>query len=204
MIVFKTIFFLLIWWKKHKKCVKIYYRRYGDNMKKREIPKKNYLILLAIIVAVVGLCFYLMSWYKTIEEYYKTNSVISEVLPEIETETFSSFLLDNPDIIVYISSSSDSSVKTFEKQFKRLIVEYSLNSNIIYFDTDKETNVNGLETLVSNYMSKSLKKVTNIPVPNLIRFENGEIVDMLYVKNSTITKNDVIKFLERNEVIEND
>jgi hypothetical protein len=44
-------------------------------------------------------------------------------------------------------------------------------------------------------MSKSLKKVTNIPVPNLIRFENGEIVDILYVKNYNITKNDAIKFL---------
>ena len=64
--------------------------------------------------------------------------------------------------------------------------------------------VNGLQTLVNNYMSKSLKKVTNIPVPNLIRFENGEIVDILYVKNYNITKNDAIKFLERNEVIEND
>ncbi len=173
-------------------------------MKKREIPKKNYLILLVIVVAVVGLCFYLTSWYKTIAEYYKTNSVISEVLPEIETETFSSFLLDNPDIVVYVSSSSDSNVKTFEKQFKKLIVEYALNSNIIYFDTDKETNVNGLETLVNNYMSKSLKKVTTITDPNLIRFKNGEIVDILYVKDSTITKSDVVKFLERNEVIEND
>ena len=173
-------------------------------MKKREIPKKNYFILLVIIAAVVGLCFYLTSWYKTIEEYYKTNSVISEVLPEIETETFSSFLLDNPDIVVYISSSSDSDVKTFERQFKKLIVEYSLNSNIIYFDIDKDTNINGLETLVNSYMSKSLKKVTNIPTPNLIRFENGEIVDILYVKTPNINKNDAIKFLERNEVIEND
>ncbi len=173
-------------------------------MKKREIPKKNYFILIVVIVAVVGLCFYLTSWYKTIEEYYKTNSVISEVLPEIETETFSSFLLDNPDIVVYISSSSDSGVKTFEKQFKKMIVDYSLNSNIIYFDIDKDVNVNGLETLVKNFMSKSLKKVANIPVPNLIRFENGEIVDILYIRDSSITKNDAIKFLERNEVIEND
>jgi len=171
-------------------------------MKKREISKKNYLILLVVIAAVVGLCFYLTSWYKTIEEYYKTNSVISEVLPEIETETFSSFLLDNPDIVVYISSSSDSDVKTFERQFKKMIVEYSLNSNIIYFDIDKEANNNGLEILVNNYMSKSLKKVTNISVPNLIRFKNGEIVDILYIKEATITKNDAIKFLERNEVLE--
>lgn len=173
-------------------------------MKKREIPKSNYLILLVIIVTVVGLCFYLTSWYKTIDEYYKTNSIISEVLPEIETETFSSFLLDNPDIIVYISSSSDSNVKTFEKQFKKVIVEYSLNTSVIYFDTDKETNINGLETLVNNYMSKVLKKITVISSPNLIRFKDGEIVDILYTKDSTITKSDVVKFLERNEVIEDD
>jgi hypothetical protein len=173
-------------------------------MKKRDIPKKNYFILLVIVVAVIGLCFYLASWYNTINEYYKTNSIISEVLPEIETDTFSSFLLDNPDIVVYISSSSDSTVKTFEKQFKRLIVDKSLNTSIIYFDTDKEKNAAGLSTLVNNYMSKALKKITNISSPNLVRFKNGEIVDMLYFKKNTIDKKDVVKFLESNEVIAND
>lgn len=173
-------------------------------MKKREIPKKNYIILLLIIIAVVGLSFYAASWYNTINEYYKTNSVISEVLPEIETNTFSSFLLDNPDIVVYISSSSDSTVKHFENQFKKVIADKALNSSIIYFNTDKEVNNGGLDLLIKNYMSKSLKKVTNIPVPNLIRFKDGEIVDILYVNKKEITKKDVLKFLERNDVTEND
>lgn len=173
-------------------------------MKKREIPIKNYLILTVIIIGVVGLCFYLASWYDTISEYYKTNSVISEVLPEIETDTFSSFLLDNPNIIVYTSSSSDSDVKTFENQFKKLIIEHSLNSSIIYFNTDKVDNENGLSLLATNYMSKSLKKVTTIASPNLICFKDGEIVDILYIKETSITKKDVVNFLERNEVIEDD
>ena len=53
-------------------------------------------------------------------------------------------------------------------------------------------------------MSKSLKKVTTIASPNLICFKDGEIVDVLYIKETNITKKDVVNFLERNEVIEDD
>lgn len=174
-------------------------------MKNKNIPKKNYLFLSLLIIGVVGLTFYSASWYKTIDKYYKNNSVISEVVAEIDSDTFSSFLLDNPDTVLYISSSADTEVKSFEKQFKKIIVDDDLTGSIFYFDVNKDTNKGGLDILLDKYTSTTIKKnISKIVTPNLVRFSNGKIIDIMYYKNYSITKKDVQKFLERNELINND
>ena len=53
-----------------------------------------------------------------------------------------------------------------------------------------------------NFLTKKYLSLKEIPYPNLIKFENGEIIDMLYVKKNKITKDDVVKFLKKNGLIE--
>lgn len=169
----------------------------------RKVPVKNYLILLVVGVLVVVLTFYLAEWYKTLKEYYQNNSVVAELLAKIESETISSYILDNNSFILYISSSSDQEVKKFEKKFKKYITENDLRDEIVYFDAlnlDDEY----IDELFIQYTGKPLKKLKNIVSPNLIFFENGEIMDILYVKENDITISDVKKFIERNSVIIND
>lgn len=172
-------------------------------MKRKDIPKKNYIIMGIIVVVTICLTFYLAVWYKTIKEYYQNNSVVVEVISEIEEETISSYLLDNPTIVMYIASSDDQSIKTFEKKFKNYIVENDLNNEIVYFDTDDLEN-QYVSDLIMPYVGPKLKKLKSIVVPNMVYFENGEIVDVLYNKNTTLTKQAMIEFLERNNVITDD
>ena len=171
-------------------------------MKKKIVPKKNYIIFLIIAICTVVLSLYLACWYKTLEDYTKNNSVVSEIIYEIESDSFSSYLLDNPDIVVYISSSKDESVKGFEKQFKKIIVNNDLSNSIVFLDIAKEENSQGPENLKLNFLTKKYLSLKEIPYPNLIKFENGEIIDMLYVKKNKITKDDVVKFLKKNGLIE--
>lgn len=172
-------------------------------MKKRHVPIKNYIILVFIVLAVLALTFYLAAWYKTIKEYYQNNSVIAGVISKIEVESLPSYLLDNPTTIIYIASSNDQEVKDFEKKFKKYIIDENLNYEIIYLDVNGLTSDYIDESLLK-YSSSSLKKMKKIITPNLIYFENGEISDILYVKENTIKKSDVVKFLERNNVVEDD
>lgn len=172
-------------------------------MKKREIPKKNYIIMVIVVAVTVCLTFYLALWYKTIKEYYQNNSVIAEVLSEIEEESLSSYLLDNPTTLIYVASSNDQEIKSFEKKFKKYITDNNLNNEIVYFDINGLDN-NHINNVLVNYTSSSLEKLKNIVVPNLIYFENGEIVDILYIKKTNIKKIDIVSFLERNNVIIDD
>lgn len=159
--------------------------------------------MLVITILVIALTFYLVEWYKTLKEYYQNNSIVAEVLPKIESESIESYLLDNSDVIIYISKSNDQSVKTFEKKFKKYILSNDLNDNIIYFDvsTLEQEYINDL---LIKYIGPTFKKFKQIVVPNLIYFSNREIVDVLYVKENEITMSAVKKFMKRNSVIVND
>ncbi len=171
---------------------------------KKNIPRKNYLIYALITVATIGVCLYLASWYNTIRDYYNDHSVISEVTSEINIDSLSNVLSENPDILVYISSSKDSLVKPFEKQFKKIIVNYNLGDNFIYIDISKEVNESVMNLLLSNYLGNNIESLKKIYYPNIIMFKDGKIFNMLYLNKSTINKNDVTKFLERNGFITND
>ena len=59
--------------------------------KERIIPIKNYFIVVLLFVVLIGFTLYCSTWYKEITEYYNNNSVITEVVSEINLESLSSF-----------------------------------------------------------------------------------------------------------------
>lgn len=159
--------------------------------------------MLLLMIFVVCLTFYLAVWYKTIKEHYENNSIIVEVVSQIEEESISSYLLDNPNTIIYLASSNDSEVKSFEKKLKKYITDKNLSDEIVYFDTidlDKEK----INNIFLGYIGAELKNLKNINVPNMLYFENGQIADILYFKDKVITKKDTMEFLERNNVVVDD
>lgn len=174
------------------------------NEKERIIPKKNYLIVLLLFLALVGFTFYCSSWYKELNDYYTNNSVVTEVVSEMELNSLSSFLQDNPETIIYISSSKDYSVKNFEKKFKKYILDNNLTDSILYLDLSKEENYETIDIIKNEYLPSNLKNIQNIYIPNIIYFNDGIVSDILYIKQTEISKNDVVRFFDRIELTNND
>ena len=178
----------------------MYVEWYGDKMQERKIPLKNYFILLAISLGTIFLIFYLASWFNTSKEYYKNNSILSEFLPELKSEELSSYLIDNPEIVIYYASAKDENIKDFEKDFKKLIENYEIKDDLVYIDASKEENVN----FVSFLNQFSDKKRDIIAIPNLIYFKEGKVSKILYSDQIKINKRDVRNFLIKSGVITND
>ena len=105
------------------KYVKIFIDWYGDKMEKREVPLKNYLILLMLTIGIVCLVFYLASWYNTTKEYYKNNSILSKYLPEVKSEEISSFLVDNPEIVIYVAIDNPKGITQYGGTVHALLSE---------------------------------------------------------------------------------
>ena len=166
-------------------------------MKKKTFPFKNYILVFVLILAVVGLSLYACRWYETIREYNINKSVLTDTVNKIELETLESYITDNSDFIMYISDSSNQEVKSFEKKLKKYIKNNSLNTEIIYLDMKDYEKTEALKTILS-YASDPYSKLKKIPVPNMLVFENGKIIDILYVTNTTINKKDAIEFIEGN------
>ena len=167
---------------------------------KCKIPLKNYIILLAISLGVIFIVFYLRSWYNTSKEYYQNNSIMSEYLSELKSEEIHSYIVDNPDVVIYYASAKDATIKSFEKKFKKLMEEYEINNEIIYIDASKEENNN----IISKLNNIADKKMDELNIPNLICIKEGRVNKILYSAETQINKRDVKNFLIKCGIITND
>lgn len=166
-------------------------------MNERIIPKKNYVILIVLFLFCMVFTIYCSKWYKELTTYYQTNTIVSEVITEMEYDSLSSYLLDNHEALIYVTSSTDQTIKKFEKQFKKYIIENDLVNDIRYLDISKEENKNIIKDIMNNYSSPSLKNMKDIYIPNLLYFKDGKLVDLLYLKETKINKKDIENFIDR-------
>lgn len=154
----------------------------------KEIPIKNYIVLLIIIVLSVVSVFYVRSWYITNKEYYSRNSVIKDVAREINIDEISNYTLESPKFILYVSSGGDLDIKDFENNFKKLIKRLDIEDDIIYLNMD-----NVYDDIYSrlNSFSKN-EKVGSLIInstSSLYVFEDGNIVGVLNNINNYSDKN---------------
>ncbi len=168
-------------------------------MKNRDIPLKNYIILLIISILTVILVLYLASWYNTSKEYYKNNSILSEYLSELKVDEIDSYLIDNPEIVIYYASAKDETIKEFEKEFKKLIQDNEISDEIIYIDSSKEENTD----IISKINSISNKKIDLLVNPSLICIKEAKIDNILDSNEIKLNKRDVRNFLIKSGIITN-
>lgn len=167
----------------------------------RTIPKKNYVLLGLLTVVTILAVIYTSKWYHASKNYYLENSVMKELVGEVKELEFENYILENPDIVIYIADNQSDSTKKFEKKLKNYILDENLKSHFIYVN-GKEGTENFFTNLKKKYFINEIKE-TEITYPNLLIVENGKVKSILY-QTSSIERNikDVKPFLQRNGVLE--
>ena len=152
----------------------------------KKIPTKNYLILAFILLIVVALVFYIRGWYNTSKIYYSQNSVVKDVVPEIKSEEIFNYTLENQKFILYVSSGSNSDIKTFEKSLKKVIKKLDISGDVIYLNLDN-VNVELFNSdLKSNFALDQdiASHISDSSISTVYIFENGKIVAVLNNSNN--------------------
>jgi len=149
------------------------------SIKNKNIPSKNYLYALLVLVGGILIVLYIFEWINVRnEEKLMTSYLISsntinssiedfDSLTQVLTETSSSYF-------IYLGYTGDEDVYQFEKKLKRVIDNYSLSDSFYYFDLTKlkEDNDNYLDEVKNKLKVKTLEKV-----PAIIYVHNGKIED---------------------------
>ncbi len=167
----------------------------------KTIPKKNYILLGLLAVVTVLAVIYMSKWYRASENYYLENSVMKELVGEVKELEFENYILENPDIVIYISKDQSKITKKFEKKLKKYILDENLKSHFIYVN-GKDSTESFLLNFKEKYFINGMKEL-EITYPNLLILENGKVKDILY-RTALEERNvkDVKPFLQRNEVLE--
>lgn len=170
----------------------------GDAMKK--VPVSNYIKSLILIIITVVLTIFLANNYKARKEYESNINITMSFLTTVDASNIEEYLIENHDVIMYLSNSSDESLKEYEETLKKLIIKKELEKDIIYFDT-KDLDEEYLKNLFQSYTSDNLENI-NIIEPNLLIFDNGKINKILYKDKQILRATDIVYITE--SILEND
>ena len=141
---------------------------------KREIPKKNYFIVLAIGAVTIAVVLYVATLYKN-TKFNDEKSVISDYLFNINVEELDNYLLENPDVVIYWANSEDLENAKFEKKLKKLIIKKDLQKQFIFLE------VKGIEDktildVEKKYLTKNAS-LNNYPLILIVK--DGKINEVI-------------------------
>lgn len=159
----------------------------------KKITIKNYVILAIIILVTVVLVFYVRSWYNTSKIYYSQNSVIKDLVSEINENEIGNYTLESQKFVLYASSGTNGNIKVFENNLKKLINKLDIEEDILYLNLDN-VNVNLFnESLKNSFVlnQKVSSQISDDSSSTIYVFIDGKISAVLNNVN-----NYSVKYLE--------
>lgn len=167
----------------------------------REIPKKNYIIFALVIIVSLGIVAYCVRWYQMSQSVENSN-VMDGVVSELKSDELSSYLLDNPNVIVYLAPSDSTENKSLEDELHDLIIRKELTNEFVYLDSSMITDSSIYDDYEDKYLSDTLKNqsIDLSVTPNLWYFRDGKIMDVMNTVSRVSSIQDVEHFLDKNGV----
>lgn len=160
----------------------------------RKVPLKNYFILGVILVISTLVVLYLNRLYLSTKS---NDTVLSNFIKEIKSQEIDNYIVENPDFIIYLNDKTSKNSK-FEKKFKKLLVKYDLQKDIVFIDSNlmSEKQYNDLITKYSLIKFNNNNNKSNC----LIIIDNQKIVDIMTPDDGLFNIDDVKKFFKENGV----
>jgi predicted bacteriocin transport accessory protein len=168
---------------------------------KEKIPVKNYIKLFLIIIVTVFLILVVRNLYISSRDYELNIPIITEsVISEINTDEVYHYIRENENAILYIGVASDTNCRNLEKDFNEVIKTRNLENIITYLNITKSNNKSKFIKEFNKFYDTDL-----LGYPSIVIFEEGEVKATLTVKTGKeLTIDEVIKFLDDNEVVSDD
>ena len=156
---------------------------------------KNYMILAGIYIGVIILVLYLVSWYKTYQDYQKETPVLRNTLFEVNQEEIEHYLQENPSCLIYMCDATSDRCRDFEVAFKKEILKKQWHDDITYLNLSL---VQNKEYYLSSFVDQYAMSDFSInKVPALVAIEDGKIVSTISgINGSDMTINEAKQFIE--------
>ena len=103
----------------------------------REIPVKNYFVLVSIAVAVVVISLILRGVYIKKNGNIQYTSVVKEIVTEIKYDDLDNYLQENPTCVLFVNNSKKKN-KNVQKDTKKVILDNSIQQYVVYVEKTDE------------------------------------------------------------------
>ena len=139
----------------------------------RKVPKKNYILLGIILLGTVCLVYYFYTWSKLYNEVKLNEKILDNYMEVINYNELEDYIIENPNTIIYVSVLKNSTIRDFEKKFRKSLSKNEIDKSILYMDiTDDIENKNIKKEMKKKYHVNNLD-ITDVPVIMVI--DNGSL-----------------------------
>lgn len=143
----------------------------------RKIPRKNYILLVLMLLGVVVITFACRDFYnnnlkKTSEMYMYARHMSRDDLKE--------YLFESPSLVIYVADKYNINNEFLENKLKKKIISNNLYNNFVYVDY-REFNKKFI-----NYFNSTYHTNLNVDkLPTIIIYEDGYISNIFYCIDDT-------------------
>ena len=167
-------------------------------MSERVVPKRNYFMLVVMVVLVIAITFAVVNIASAIKNKKVNNGYINKYVSELQYKELTNYLVEPAsNTFIYLTYTGDKNVYNLETKLKKLINNYELGSNFIYVNLTEEMNKsNFIEEL--NEKVKAEGKISKLPV--ILYYKDGILMEVLEGENDLFTVGDFQKLLDEYEI----
>lgn len=148
-----------------------------DQKMKNRKKIKNYILLIIIFLVTILLVWYICKWYEVYSDYQKETPIIRGTLSyEITSVELDHYILENPNCMIYMCTSTDEVCRNFERDFKKLVEKDGLQNKIIYLNLSDANTSEFVDTFNKQY---SYKVLLTEYFPAFVEFTDGKITGFI-------------------------
>lgn len=167
--------------------------------KKKDIPRKNYYIVIAVTILVVLLMIFVRSFYLSYKSSKLSNSIFSnKIVNQIHMDDFDFAIAEISDAILYVSYTGSNEIYSMEKRLFKEIENNNLTDKIIYLDVTKYNKNN-------KYIKTLRDKFPNIDneinsAPLFIYIKDGQAVEAMSSEFRMVDYKTLDKLVDKYEI----
>lgn len=163
----------------------------------RVVPKKNYIILVAIYIICIFAILGIKVLYRNYKEYRLTIPVIQGKISEINMNELDEYIVAHDDFYLYVGVSSDKNCREIEKDLVKLLESRGIKDETVYLNVSETSKA---KAEVTSKLSKYGTLDNNFYYPLFIIFKDGKIMGILNKQSEVVNIGDVEKLLDEYEV----
>lgn len=166
----------------------------------KNISIKNYILLAIILIITIILVTYFYMWYGTYKENKLTTPIMDKYMQVINYNELNNYLVENKNAVIYSSVLGNKEIRNFESKLEKLITDSSLKGIILYLNLTSEIKDRKINKELKEKYSLNDKDITD--TPSFMIFKEGKLVSIYNVKDDNYNINELRKYLEESEVID--
>lgn len=168
-------------------------------MSKRNVPTKNYIIVVGLVILILCACFATFAIVRAIEENNLKTSPLASNKEVLYTDFKNSTKEMDADTFLVISYTRDKNVYKNEKAIKKALLKHNLLNNVTYLDVTENRDTEDVVSVINKQLK--LDKELEVKVlPALIFYKDGKAIKTVDSKDSLLNADAFEQIIDEHEL----